>query len=225
MSSLIAAAGHHKVIRRHSRLSAMKIFTSDSPPVFPSSFFASKVNYALKLKDSTKFLPSRRLLARPSSRRGPDFSPAGDDGFLGDSRDWSRSIGRSALVEDSYGDDVDYEEEEEEDRSLDLFVKFVQNVYRKIAKRARKALRSILPAIISSKLVGFSVDGVIVLAFLWVLKAFLEVVCTLGTVVFVSILLTRVVWTGVTYLQESHVLGMNGQDDDPRAWTGSRSAT
>ncbi|KAJ9561122.1 hypothetical protein OSB04_006282 [Centaurea solstitialis] len=40
-------------------------------------------------------------------------------------------------------------------------------------------------------LVGFSVNGVIILAFFWILKAFLEVVCTLGSVVFVSILLVR----------------------------------
>uniref|UniRef100_M4DGX3 Uncharacterized protein n=1 Tax=Brassica campestris TaxID=3711 RepID=M4DGX3_BRACM len=37
--------------------------------------------------------------------------------------------------------------------------------------------------------VGFSVNGVRILAFLWILKAFLEVACTLGTIVFTSILL------------------------------------
>ncbi|KAG5526265.1 hypothetical protein RHGRI_032521 [Rhododendron griersonianum] len=51
------------------------------------------------------------------------------------------------------GDDDDDEEEQEEDRSLDLLVKFVENVFKKV---------------------GFSVNGVILLAFLWILKAFLE---------------------------------------------------
>ncbi|KAH1063449.1 hypothetical protein J1N35_028436, partial [Gossypium stocksii] len=42
-------------------------------------------------------------------------------------------------------------------------------------KQARKALRAVLPISICTKLVGFSVDGVLILVFLWVLKAFLEV--------------------------------------------------
>ncbi|KAH1032186.1 hypothetical protein J1N35_044360 [Gossypium stocksii] len=43
-------------------------------------------------------------------------------------------------------------------------------------KQARKALRAVLPISICTKLVGFSVDGVLILVFLWVLKAFLEVI-------------------------------------------------
>ncbi|CAF1896676.1 unnamed protein product, partial [Brassica napus] len=69
----------------------------------------------------------------------------------------------------------EHEEEEEEDRSLDLLLRFVENVFRKVSKRARRAVRSILPVSISTKLVGFSVNGVLMLAFLWILKAFLEV--------------------------------------------------
>lgn len=53
-------------------------------------------------------------------------------------------------VEDDEGD-----EEEEEDRSLDLLVQFVQNVFRKVSRRARKAVRSMLPRSIPSKLVSF----------------------------------------------------------------------
>ncbi|TXG64052.1 hypothetical protein EZV62_011046 [Acer yangbiense] len=72
--------------------------------------------------------------------------------------------------------------------------------------------------------VGFSVNGVLVLAFLWVLKAFLEVICTLGSVVFVSILLIRGVWTGVTYLQESRNHRMGELDDENSTWTGAQPA-
>ncbi|KAJ6905723.1 hypothetical protein NC652_023472 [Populus alba x Populus x berolinensis] len=64
-------------------------------------------------------------------------------------------------------------------RSLDLLVKFVSNVFKKVSKRARKAVRSVLPVPLSTKLViivEFSVNGVLLPAFLWVLKAFLEVI-------------------------------------------------
>lgn len=118
--------------------------------------------------------------------------------------------------------DVDEEEDEDEDRSLDLLVRFVQNVFRKVSKRARKAVRSVLPVSIPTKLVGFSVNGVLILAFLWILKAFLEVVCTLGSVVFVSILLIRGIWTGVTYMQESRERRINENVDDQRTWTGAQ---
>ncbi|XP_061958968.1 protein SHORT HYPOCOTYL IN WHITE LIGHT 1-like [Populus nigra] len=61
-------------------------------------------------------------------------------------------------------------------RSLDLLVKFVSNVFKKVSKRARKAVRSVLPVPLSTKLVEFSVNEVLLLAFLWVLKAFLEAI-------------------------------------------------
>ncbi|KAJ0078055.1 hypothetical protein Patl1_37322 [Pistacia atlantica] len=136
-----------------------------------------------------------------ASRRIPNF-PEGSESLVDDPRNWGRRI--SQQFNEDYGDDADEEdEEEEEDRSLDLLVRFVENVFKKVSRRARKAVRSVLPVSISTKLVGFSVNGVLILAFLWVLKAFLEVVCTLGSVVFVSILLIRGVWTGIAYLQES----------------------
>ncbi|XP_048603583.1 uncharacterized protein LOC106380947, partial [Brassica napus] len=123
-----------------------------------------------------------------ASRRPRDFINRRDE-FVDCARTgWNRKI------RPEYGfDDEDYEdeheEEEEEDRSLDLLLRFVENVFRKVSKRARRAVRSILPVSISTKLVGFSVNGVLMLAFLWILKAFLEVACTLGTIVFSSILL------------------------------------
>lgn len=154
------------------------------------------------------------------SRRVPNF-PQGNGNIVNDPRNWSRSIEFGTLDEDEEEDD----EEEEEDRSLDLLIKFVQNVFKKVSRRARRAVRSVLPVAIPTKLVGFSVNGVLILAFLWVLKAFLEVVCTLGSVVFVSILLIRGVWTGVIYLQESRNMKINGFDDENQAWNGAQPAT
>ncbi|CAN0880176.1 Protein SHORT HYPOCOTYL IN WHITE LIGHT 1, partial [Linum grandiflorum] len=177
-SSLAAAAGishtPRHVVDCRSPLSTTSLLPPSPSLPFPRTFFTSQLNYSPRFYHSLKPLPSRPLLDRAGSRRSSDFNPKVDDSVLRDSRDWSRSIGRSAFVDDDDDYDDDDEEEEEEDRSLDLFLKFVQNIYRKISKRARKAVRSVLPAIIPSKLVGFSVDGVIVLAFLWVLKAFLE---------------------------------------------------
>nr|GMD21018.1 Protein short hypocotyl in white light 1 [Ipomoea batatas] len=51
--------------------------------------------------------------------------------------------------------------------------------------------------------VSFAVDGVLILASLSILKAFLEVICTLGGTVFVVILLLRVLWSAVDYFQSS----------------------
>ncbi|GMI79862.1 hypothetical protein HRI_001655500 [Hibiscus trionum] len=99
------------------------------------------------------------------------------------------------LVEES--DD----EDEETESSVDLLMRFLQSMFRKVSKRAKKASRSILPAGISPQLVSFAVDGVLLLAALSILKALLEVVCTLGGTVFVVILLLRVIWAAVSYFQ------------------------
>ncbi|KAJ4899009.1 Uncharacterized protein Rs2_12960 [Raphanus sativus] len=149
------------------------------------------------------------------------------DGFVDGDRSWNRKIRPEYGIDEEYGEDEDEqeEEEEEEDRSLDLLLRFVENVFRKVSKRARKAVRSVLPVSISTKLVGFSVNGVLILAFLWILKAFLEVACTLGTIVFTSILLIRGLWAGVAYVQESRNNRINELADDPRAWNGVQPAS
>ncbi|KAK4438004.1 protein SHORT HYPOCOTYL IN WHITE LIGHT 1 [Sesamum alatum] len=135
---------------------------------------------------------------------------------------------RSGMVMGDYGDDIDEddddddEEEEGEDRSLDLLIRFVENVFRKVSRKARKAVKSVLPVPISTKLVGFAVNGTIILTFLWVLKAFLEVICTLGSAVFLSILLIRGVWTGISYFQESR--SYRADDDEPQSWSRAQPA-
>ncbi|XP_010315170.1 protein SHORT HYPOCOTYL IN WHITE LIGHT 1 [Solanum lycopersicum] len=152
-----------------------------------------------------------------ASRRISNFSQDGDD-LIGDSRNWSRHRGSGNIVTGDPDEDEDDEDEEEEDRSLDLLVKFIQNVFKKLSRKARKAVRSVLPDSISSQLVSFSVNGVIILTFLWLSKAVLEVFCTLGSVLFASILLIRGVWTGISYLQNNG--NLRTDDDDGRAWSG-----
>ncbi|KAJ9159358.1 hypothetical protein P3X46_024867 [Hevea brasiliensis] len=166
--------------------------------------------------------PPPFLLLLPQASRRISSLNSNNGNLVDDPRNWSRSINNEFLNDDD--EDEEEDEDEDEDRSLDLLVRFIQNVFKKVSKRARKAVRSVLPASISTKLVGFSVNGVLMLALLWVLKAFLEVVCTLGSVVFVSILLIRGIWSGITYLQESRYLKMNELDDD-HAWTGTQPAT
>ncbi|CAI9770050.1 unnamed protein product [Fraxinus pennsylvanica] len=144
--------------------------------------------------------------------------------------DWrTRGVNpRSGVAMGDYGyidddDDDEDEEDEEEDRSLDLLIRFVENIFRKVSRKARKAVRSVLPVPISAQLVGFAVNGVIILTFLWVLKAFLEVICSFGSAVFVSILLIRGIWTGISYFQESRI--HRADDDDPHmAWSGTKPA-
>ncbi|KAL0726384.1 hypothetical protein Bca4012_022477 [Brassica carinata] len=161
-----------------------------------------------------------------ASRRPRDFINGRDD-FIDGTRSWNRKIRPEYEFDDEGYEEEDErdDEEEEEDRSLDLLLRFVENVFRKVSKRARKAVRSILPVSISTKLVGFSVNGVLILAFLWILKAFLEVACTLGTIVFTSILLIRGLWAGVAYVQESRNNRINELADDPRSWNGVQPAS
>lgn len=137
---------------------------------------------------------------------------------------------RNGVVTGAFGDDLyedddddDEDDEEEEDRSLEFLVRFVENVFRKISRRARKAVKSVLPIPISTRLVGFAVNGTLILTFLWVLKAFLQVICTLGSVVFASILLIRGIWTGISYFQENRVY-REEDGDRPKSWTNTRPA-
>ncbi|CAM8974196.1 unnamed protein product [Rhodiola kirilowii] len=114
-------------------------------------------------------------------------------------------------------------EEDEEDRSVELLVRFLQNVFKKISKKARKAVRLVLPVSIPTELVCFSVDGVTMLAYLWLAKAFVEVVCTVGSVVFISILLIHGIWYGISYIQESRTNSMSVLRGE-QLWSSARPA-
>ncbi|KAB5545274.1 hypothetical protein DKX38_013386 [Salix brachista] len=118
------------------------------------------------------------------------------------------------FFDDNY--DMMVEEEEisdgdETESSIDLLIRFLQSMFKKLSRRAKKASRSMLPAVISPQLVSFAVDGILLLAALSIVKALLEVVCTLGSTVFVVILLLRVVWTAVSYFQSSENTSSKGR--------------
>ncbi|KAF7809222.1 protein SHORT HYPOCOTYL IN WHITE LIGHT 1 [Senna tora] len=102
-----------------------------------------------------------------------------------------------------YDEVEDENDEEDAESSVDLLVRFLQSMFKKVSKRAKKASRSVLPAVISPQLVSFAVDGTLLLASLSIVKAFLEVICTLGGTVFAGILLLRVIWAAVAYFQSS----------------------
>ncbi|OVA00295.1 hypothetical protein BVC80_1185g12 [Macleaya cordata] len=146
-----------------------------------SSLFLSPPSYfpcchRTKLNKKEHHLLVRYQLPRlEASRRISNYSQDGKESLVGDLRNWRAGSIGDFNFDVGNEDDEDDDDDEDEDRSVDLLVRFVQNVFRKISRRARKAVRAVLPISISTKLVGFSVNGVIILAFLWVLKAFLEV--------------------------------------------------
>ncbi|PIA62374.1 hypothetical protein AQUCO_00200401v1 [Aquilegia coerulea] len=113
------------------------------------------------------------------------------------------------LEEMFFGVDNDIAEEEESDddeeteSSLDLLFRFLQSLFKKVSKKAKKATRSILPPVIAPHLVSFAVDGVLLLTSLSIVKAFLEVVCTLGGSVFIAILVLRVIWATISHFQST----------------------
>ncbi|KAL8151556.1 hypothetical protein V2J09_021364 [Rumex salicifolius] len=191
-----------------------------SPPRFSSPLFYPIL--AARLRSHCHKYHLRLCPAPRASQRAPNF-PQESDGLFNKSRRWAQVDFWDEYDGEDEDEDDDEDDEEEEDRSLDLLIRFVENVFRKVSRRARKAVRSVLPVSISTKLVGFAVNGALILAFLWVLKAFIEVICTLGSVIFVSILLIRGVWSGVAYLQENRNLNLH-QDNDGPSWAGARPA-
>uniref|UniRef100_A0A0A9GFX5 Uncharacterized protein n=1 Tax=Arundo donax TaxID=35708 RepID=A0A0A9GFX5_ARUDO len=165
-------------------------------------------------------LPPIRLL-RAARRRHPDAVVV-----VPDARPWVGDLSGAASYRDgSEEDDEDAEEEEDdEDRSLDLLARFLHSVFRKASRRARRAARSVLPPSVPAELVKFSVNGVLVLTFLWILKGLLEVVCTFGSMVFGSILLVRGIWSGVTYIRENRYSYIHQIDNDDNRWSRVQTA-
>ncbi|KAL6649537.1 hypothetical protein ACP70R_013761 [Stipagrostis hirtigluma subsp. patula] len=166
--------------------------------------------------------PSRPIRpVRAARRRHPDAVVV-----VPDARPWVGDLSGAASYRDgSEEDDEDAEEEEDdEDRSLDLLVRFLHSVFRKASRRARRAARSVLPPSVPAELVKFSVNGVLVLTFLWILKGLLEVVCTFGSMVFASILLVRGIWSGVTYIRETRYSYIHQIDNDDNRWSRVQTA-
>ncbi|KAL5759657.1 hypothetical protein ACOSQ2_018495 [Xanthoceras sorbifolium] len=169
-------------------LSACAIHLSPSKPHHYSSPSLSPSSY-LSFHDHT-----------PDLRKTPTLSITCNAQLDGSSGEHPDEIGES-FFDDVMVDDED--EEEEEESSVDLFIRFLKTMFNKLSKRAKKASRSLLPSAISPQLVSFAVDGILLLAALSIVKALLEVVCTLGGTVFVVILLLRVIWAAVSYFQSN----------------------
>ena len=94
-------------------------------------------------------LPTLQASRRNSSQENDDL--------INDSRKWNGFD----FYEFEDDDDEDDDEDKEEDRSLDLLIRFVENIFRKVSKRARKAVRSVLPVAISTKLVRYILDSIV----------------------------------------------------------------
>ncbi|XP_065860926.1 protein SHORT HYPOCOTYL IN WHITE LIGHT 1 [Euphorbia lathyris] len=119
----------------------------------------------------------------------------------GSASDHGDEIGE-AFFDDNYLTDYDTDEDETES-SIDLLIRFFQSMFKKVSRRAKKASRLILPSVISPQLVSFAVDGILLLGALSIVKALLEVVCTLGSTVLTAVLLLRVIWAAISYFQSS----------------------
>ncbi|GJN30784.1 hypothetical protein PR202_gb19121 [Eleusine coracana subsp. coracana] len=134
---------------------------SRSPqPLHPSSASRRHLRYS----------PAIRPL-RASRRRHPDAVVVAPD-----ARPWVSDLSGAGPSYRDGGeeDDDDGEEEEDNDRSLDLLVRFLQSLFKKASRRARRAARSVLPPSVPAELVKFSVNGVLVLTSLWIMKGLLE---------------------------------------------------
>ncbi|XP_010512059.1 PREDICTED: uncharacterized protein LOC104788074 [Camelina sativa] len=112
-----------------------------------------------------------------------------------------RFFGGYDVVPDEDEDDDEDDEEDERESSIDLLIRFLRSMFKKVSKRAKKASRRVLPAAMSPRLVSFAVDGILLLGSLSITKAFLEVICNLGGTVFTVILLIRLFWTAASFFQ------------------------
>ncbi|CAN7053788.1 unnamed protein product [Brassica rapa subsp. trilocularis] len=169
-------------------LSATTLSSSSLQLINVSRRFVSAAPFSL---DSIFHL--RRRVKRPlASYRGSQSRRRyeSDDRFFFDGYEY-----------DDVPDDDDEEDDYERESSVDLLVRFLTSMFKKVSKRAKKASRRVLPAAMSPRLVSFAVDGILLLGSLSITRAFLEVICGLGGTVFTVILLIRLFWTGASFFQ------------------------
>ncbi|CAH1437136.1 unnamed protein product [Lactuca virosa] len=139
------------------RLQALADDTKSSPPWTAPNFSKSH----LPVPSSTHFCFRSPGLRLQATRRPPSYPQEGENSAA-DPRIWNRNRNDMTFFGDyDEDDDEDDEEEEEDDRSMDLLIRFVENVFKKISKRARKAVRSVLPINIPTKLVLICISQVI----------------------------------------------------------------
>ncbi|XP_042394221.1 protein SHORT HYPOCOTYL IN WHITE LIGHT 1-like isoform X2 [Zingiber officinale] len=142
--------------------------------------------------------PNRPLSATPHASKR--FSSYGQETVevVPNPRAWDGNLGGLGYEED----DDEEDDEDEDDRSLDLLVRFLNSVFRKISRRARRAVRAVLPPAIPTKLV----------------------ICTFGSMVFVSILLVRGIWSGITYIRMNQYTYTNRMENEDSQWSGIQAA-
>jgi hypothetical protein len=86
----------------------------------------------------------------------------------------------------SYDGIEDESDEDDAESSVDLFIRFLQSMFKKMSKRAKKASRSVLPTVISPQLVSFSFSSLLLLWSFWI-PSFYKVVLILSvTLVYIS---------------------------------------
>lgn len=81
--------------------------------------------------------------------------------MIGNSLNWKRKRNSNVIggyIVDEGDHDDENEDEEQEDHSLDLLIRLFQNVFKTISRRARKAVRSVLPPDISSSQLVFLIS-------------------------------------------------------------------
>ncbi|KAK9107860.1 hypothetical protein Syun_023871 [Stephania yunnanensis] len=175
------------------------MLSTSSPVIFISPKSYTKLPLSL-LSDHTKtrITNPRSLTTRHARKLG-----------LGVEEALEEETGKAQLFdfdlyqdeEEAEEDGIDEEEDEETESSVDLLIRFLRSMFKKVSKRAKKATRSMLPPAFSPQLVSFAVDGVLILMLLSIAKALLEVVCTLGGSVFSAVLLLRVIWATAYHFQ------------------------
>ncbi|OAP15669.1 SHW1 [Arabidopsis thaliana] len=114
-----------------------------------------------------RFRRLNRSLASSSSHSRRQYES--DDRFFGGGDNYD-------VVPDDDGFSDDDDEEDERESSVDLLIRFLRSMFKKVSKRAKKASRRILPAAMSPRLVSFAVDGILLLGSLSITRAFLEVI-------------------------------------------------
>eukprot|EP00249_Psilotum_nudum_P005930 c19331_g2_i2 orf=100-765(+) len=124
-------------------------------------------------------------------------------GFGKVEEDFQRYQESSEGEEDEYVTDPQ-EDVLEEDANLGLLFEVAQKLFKRVSRRTTRAARGLLPPTISSQLVEFSCNGILLLGSLWILKSFLEIICNLGSAIFIGIVLIRGVWSILSYLHMSN---------------------
>ncbi|XP_024514836.1 uncharacterized protein LOC9649462 isoform X1 [Selaginella moellendorffii] len=135
--------------------------------------------------------------------------------FIRGSRRFQLAPAKPRKVEHEFYEDDDYDRDFSMDGdSMVLLVQLVRTILRKLSSRATKAARGMLPPIFTSDLISFFVNGAVLLTVFWVAKALLEVVCSMGSMMFIGLLLVRSVWSILSYLQSQRYSGSfrNGND-------------